>query len=298
MWLIEFLFDLKKLLPIVVLVIAAQGLHVIPNLQERWSPEPWTSTWFELKVPATLRDEPNLYLSVGMQSHTFLAPFFHHASRFVSVAGQTSVELDSPAGEKLRSLMNTHEGRIRVLTGVSASIADSAESRERFAGQLLNHLLRRLGMATDPAGCEVISSARSPGKVLNSRGELPVRTYYMMACALKPIPPDADFEKGRQEAKHIMNAVQETCARLLKPRSDAVDRVPGAFVRRFIGTEFDLLVTDAGQVYASQVRTPVDYRLGTRDDWVEGVRKDFPCPPRKRSSPWFDGNATNEPLSP
>jgi hypothetical protein len=68
-----------------------------------------------------------------------------------------------------------------------------------------------------------------------------------------------------------------------------VDHVREGYVRRYIGSEFDIIVNNEGRVYAYQVRTPVNADFGARDEWTSGPRPGYPCPTRRRSSSWFDG---------
>ncbi len=287
-WIMRALIPASRIAFAFAILALLQGFHVLWNLDERWTAEQWTPTWFELNVPKDAILKPSLYLGVGMQSNAYLAPFVHPQSSFVNIVGQTSIELDTAAGLRLQKLIRQYDGRVRVLTGANLHIVNEPAERAKFIRQI-NVPLQRFGLAANPAQCQVFTSTRAKGIFVDKTGRLPIRDYFVMGCEINPVPIDPQQEQRRRDAGRIMDAVVATCPHLFKPRTSSVDRVPEGFVRRYLGTEYELVINADEQVYGAQVRMPIHVDFGVVEDWKRGTRTDFPCPARRRSSPWFDG---------
>ncbi len=53
---------------VLLTLLVAQGAQLCLGTEFRWNPSPWAGPWFNVETPEKLADEPNLFLSIGMQS--------------------------------------------------------------------------------------------------------------------------------------------------------------------------------------------------------------------------------------
>ena len=60
---------------ILAIIFATQAVQLYMGAEYRWNEVPWGGVWFDVSVPEKLKSQPNLYLTMGAQSNTFLVPF-------------------------------------------------------------------------------------------------------------------------------------------------------------------------------------------------------------------------------
>ncbi len=59
---------------ILLALFVAQGIQLTLGTDYRWNPAPWDGRWFDVEIPEKLASQPNLYLSLGMLSNSYIAP--------------------------------------------------------------------------------------------------------------------------------------------------------------------------------------------------------------------------------
>ena len=287
-WLSRLLFTPRVALMVTFTLALAQCGHMLFTANARWSPDKWTPTWFEIDVPPVLIEKPHLFLSVGLQSNAFLAPFVHSKSSFVNISGQSSIDTVGEAGNRVLQLIQQHRGSVLVLTNVSYDIASTADAREIFL-QKLSFPLARFGLQLDGSQCQFLRSKRSTAPEHDQRPDAKERVHYwMMTCPADEVPISQTEEKSRRNAARLFNSIAATCPNLFSPKAPTVERTSFGYMQHYVGTEFTLLMNSKSkQIWAFQVHASADIDFGSVDDWNNGARKDFTCPGRHRSSPWF-----------
>ena len=98
------------------LLIILQSFFFLTQGSYRWDTREWTADWFNvIEVPARYTDTPALYLSMQRQTPSFLAPYFHPDSQFISLDGMYSIGRHSGAGEKIHHMIQNYQGAVKVI---------------------------------------------------------------------------------------------------------------------------------------------------------------------------------------
>ena len=56
-------------------ILGVQGVQLWMGTGYRWNDTPWDDHWINITVPARLKSEPNLYLTMGVPTNSFVAPY-------------------------------------------------------------------------------------------------------------------------------------------------------------------------------------------------------------------------------
>ncbi|MBS1186363.1 MAG: hypothetical protein H6R04_381 [Burkholderiaceae bacterium] len=267
---------LNRLLPqrlamlTLVLLIGLQLVQFHYTGRTRFSvARPWNGAWFELEIPAKLKNEPHLSLSMGVQPDAFLVAFYHPDSRFVNIVGQYSLDLDASGGQRLRRLLEEYRGRTRV---VFENEMVSGEISEKYQA-MRNMQLNRFGLRLDETDC--ISFVHTgvpmdlpPGNVSGRPLTDAERSVKIVSCGVKPVSVDQAIERDRIHAAMTMDKVQQACPSRFTATSPVVFRDRHAWARFDLNTEIWLRV-DREYIYAQFSGKP-GYVIASRDAFERG----------------------------
>ena len=89
----------------------------------------WDNQWLGIEVPKKLTTEPSLYLTVGAQSNSFIAPFLASGSGLVNFSGGYAFGPEGANGARIQALIRRYTPHLRVLWGGAQPQVDSALSR-------------------------------------------------------------------------------------------------------------------------------------------------------------------------
>ena len=187
-------------------MLLAQAISCTSARTDACTPTPWKAKWFDVDVPALLQQKNFLYLSLDAQSAAFLAPFLNSDSSFVNLVGQSSLALDRPGGERLRSLLDRHRPDIRTLILIRAQTETGEPHPVIFPVQ--DSMLERVGLRSDPNECLVIVMRDvvvrrvliPSGSELPKAGFVPDDTQFL-SCATMPVRADRCRVASRGEAR-------------------------------------------------------------------------------------------------
>src|SRR5258708_15750017 len=90
---------------ILVVIFVTQAVQLYMGAEYRWNGAPWGGPWFQVSVPDKLKTESSLYLTLGTQTNSFLAPFVAMGSGFINVAGGYTLYPDGANGVHARALI-------------------------------------------------------------------------------------------------------------------------------------------------------------------------------------------------
>ena len=250
-------------------LISAQCIHVAQG-EMRWSNEPWTHQWFDVKSPGNLSSEPALYLSIGNQSNSYVFPFLAHSSSFSNPVGQVTMKFNSPGGTRLRALMNTHTGRIKLISTLPVDRDPLAAKRLVLA--TMNTEVAHLGLKTTADHCSILLTAGDNGA--NSSFPLSIQNSprQLLICdALERVLPLNEAEE-RLQIERQFETVKNWCPELFGASLSVVEKLPDRWSQYFVETDITLMMYHH-QFVAS---IPLDNRslnLGHQSDWLAGTSK-------------------------
>lgn len=174
---------------ILVAVFAAQALQLSMGAQLRWNSVAWDGPWFSIAVSERLAAEPNLYLTMGAQSNSFIAAFLAKGSGLINFSGGYALGPEGASGARIDALFRRYAPHLRVLWR-GAPLSDD---EQRLT--VLDDALARFDLRVDTSDCDAIIVKDLPAEVkftLERAGPLPGT-----ATAQRELPDELSFGPWR-----------------------------------------------------------------------------------------------------
>jgi hypothetical protein len=222
----------------ILAIFAAQALQSWIGTDFRWTGVPWDGgRWFEVEVPEKLATEPNLYLSIGVQSNSYLAPYLAPGSGMSNFIGGYPLAPTPANREKLDSLLARFGTHLRFLAYGARLYPDS--ERRSLGVSEVNAALRQLGLRADPGDCNRITVRGLPPLLEVTIGSLPLAkgpadTSYLVTCAVVRDDTDHSGDVARRRSIDlVLDRLEDACPELFQPRRVPTDvRGRGDFAER------------------------------------------------------------------
>lgn len=264
--LLERVFGLRAGRTLGLLLTCLQLVHLAAAGNPRWSPHPWTREMLSVQLPASLVNEPALFVTVGVQSYSYLAAHVHRGSAFTNPIGIYSLPTGGPGWGRFVALRDRWAGRTRVVFRLESP--GETASPQQLAG--MDQFIDRLGLSLDPADCLGIRVS-GVGNAEDAQGS---GEHRLVACAARLRPQgDAELARQRELARRIMNALQARCPRYFQPADPQVEGSDGLWMRRHNMHEIMVWVnfaedTISFRMYRQQLALPIG-RVSTWERDVE-----------------------------
>jgi hypothetical protein len=272
------LFRLLEQLPkvrnyILAIIFVTQAVQLYLGAEYRWNGVPWGGQWFDLSIPEKLRAEPNLYLTLGPQSNSFLAPFLAKDSGFVNVAGGYTLDPEGGSGARVKELIQKFKPNLRAVFLSSKSF----ENAERPSIPHVDELLQWYGLRSDTADCATITVHGLPPELeirfqsLSTPLEPQNRdTTYVVTCRVVPETADRSALIMRRRAVNlVLDRLEDACPKLFQPRH-LVTVIQGDSWRRVYGGTDIVASVSYGRVrFSDQIRPHGLIDVGSESDWAK-----------------------------
>jgi hypothetical protein len=251
-------------------IFIVQAMQLYMGAEYRWNGAPWGGPWFDVSVPGTLKTESNLYLTLGTQTNSFLAPFLSTGSGFINVSGGYTLDPDGANGVRVRQLIQKFEPNLRV-TFLTDKPYEHAPPEP-----LLDSTLQWYGLRPDLNDCATITvHGLDPGVKIRTQGALPLEPQnreatYVEACRVVADMADQSELKARQRVVNLVfDRLEDACPKLFQPRRLISVRY-GDYWRRGYGATDIVASIGHGRVKFSDAmrpQGPID--LGSESDWAK-----------------------------
>jgi hypothetical protein len=248
------------------IILVVQAVQLYMGAEYRWNGVPWGGQWFDVSVPDRLKTESSLYLTLGAQSNSFLAPFLAKSSGFVNIY---ALDPDSANGMRVKELIRRFEPSLRV-----AFVTDKPyENAQR--GPLLDSELQWYGLRPDLSDCATITVHGLPPELkIRYQGTLPLEeqnreTTYVETCRAVPDTADPTALKTRQRAADLVfDRLEDSCPRLFQPRRMITLRLGDSWRRVYGATDIVASISHGRVKFSDEMRPhgPVD--VGGESDWA------------------------------
>lgn len=242
-----------------VTLVVLQAATIGYANEARWTPVGWGKSWFELDIPAELRQQPSLYLDLEGPSASFLLPFLPQGSSMINVTGQYVVEENT----RTRALMEKHRGQIRVMRYFS-------DAGKRDAGSF-NYALARFGLEADMDSCLTIKFLQ--------RIKAPIGDKYLhfVSCKTKPLQWSAarrdEFVAKKRRVDAVFDRIEALCPDLFQPRGLPTEGDGHEFWRIYPNTDMTLKQYGSGLVsFHNGFTNSAAVKLGT----IEALEQAMP----------------------
>jgi hypothetical protein len=253
-------------------ILGVQAIQLCMGTEFRWNPVPWDGQWFKIAVPEKLRTEPNLYLTIGVQSNSFIAPFLARGSGLVNFSGGYALGPGGANGARIKALIGRFSPHLRVLLSGARLHAD-AERREPRRSQV-DAVLARFGMRVDERDCATITVYGLPPPVeVTVKSSEPIEpqsndTTQLVSCHLVPDNSDRSAQIARQRAADlVLDRLEDACPELFQPRRLLSEPNGDAWQRLYMNTDLTAWVSHGWLKFRNPLDANPTAYVGSESDW-------------------------------
>lgn len=268
------LFAAKTRNYILAAIFLTQSIQLLMGAEFRWTSAPWGGPWFSITMPQNLEVDSNLYLTIGMQSNSFVAPFLAPGSGMINFSGSyTPLSNEGAAGARIETLINRYEPHVRVLLR-GARLFEDTERRLPLRSQV-DEALSRFGLRVDTRDCSTISVHGLPPEMeLGLGASRAVREShddtYLVTCHVIRDDADRSATVARQRAVDlVLDRLEDACPELLQPRRSGTEREGGNWRRFYMNTDLRVTVGGGSIRIRDPLRANAQIFVGRETDWEQ-----------------------------
>jgi hypothetical protein len=256
----------------VAALLCAQCYQLAWGAEFNVNPLPWRGPWFDVVLPDKLSTEPDLYLSTGVQTNSFIAAYLPLGSSLVNFSGEYPFAAEGANGARVEALIRRYSPRVRVL--MQAAQPYSGAQGDRALLSLADDALERFGLRSDASDCNTISvrGVPPPFEVQFGKARPPPHddTTYLVTCRVVPEDPaDHAVRMARQRAADVvLDRLEDACPALFQPRRLQTAHVGRRWQRKYMNTDLLAWIT-RGQLSFINLDLPDEMiGLGSVEDWT------------------------------
>lgn len=258
---------------ILVAIFGAQIIQLSFGTNFRWDSVPWDRQWLDVKVPERLATEPNLYLTVGVQSNSFIAPFLAAGSGLVNFSGGYALGPEGANGVRIEALIRRYAPHLRVLWHGALSQSDDEQRKPRQSA--VDDALARFGLRLNMSDCAtIIVHGLPPEPEITFNSSEPIEqqtrdTSYLASCQVVPDNTDRSAQIAREHAVDlVLDRVEDACPELFQPRRLRTEHYREIWRRLYINTDLVVLISHGSVKFFNPVRGGQMIYLGLESDWA------------------------------
>jgi hypothetical protein len=263
---------------ILLTLLVAQAAQLFLGIQYRWNYAPWDRQWFNVTLPEKLASEPNLYLSIGMQSNSFILPFLARGSGFVNFSGGYTLGPDGANASHVRTMIERSAPHLRVLVSGEQIFRDSALREPRQSD--IDDALRVFGLRVDMSDCQTITVEGTPASVWRAlKSSIPAPappapmhryTSFLASCRLVPDGRDQTEETAARRAIDVvLNRLEDACPTLFQPPRPQTEHQNQVWFRVYPMTDLTAWVSNGEVKFVDPSRSPHDIEVGREEEWAK-----------------------------
>jgi hypothetical protein len=254
-------------------IFVVQAVQLYMGAEYRWNAAPWGGQWFDVSIPDKLKTGSNLYLTLGTQSNSFLAPFLSKASGFINVAGGYTLAPEGASGARVRALIRRFSPDLRIAFLTSTPNENTGRPTPLLP---IDDALQGYGLRPDMGDCATITvQGLPPALEIRSQSSLPQEqqnrdTTYIATCRLIPGTFDRSALIARQRAVDlVLDRLEDACPQLFQPRRLATMHYGDAWRRVYGATDIVAWISYGRVKFSDQVRPHGVIDVGSEGDWAK-----------------------------
>jgi hypothetical protein len=264
---------------VLAVVLGIQTVQLCVGANHRWTPVPWDRQWLGIEMPEKLATEPNLYLTVGAQSNSFIAAFLAKDSGLVNFSGAYELGPEGASGARIAALIHRYSPHLRVLWRLTRLEVWKMKHGRRLQ---VDDALLRFNLRIDRTDCVKIALQGLPPdpEILNSAvltelnesADAQPNVSYLMTCGIVPDDSDRSAEIAREHSVNVVfDRVEDACPALFQPRRLRTSRYDETWQRMYLNTDLLLSITRGSVRFTNPVVGGVPpVNLGLESDWARG----------------------------
>jgi hypothetical protein len=262
---------------ILAAIFGIQAVQLWMGTEYRWNPTPWDGRWLTIAVPQRLATEPSLYLTIGIQSNSFVAPFLARGAGLVNFSGGYTLGPDGASGARVKQLISRYGPHVRVLL-TGERLYERADLREPRRSQV-DDALAPFGLRVDMSDCATITVHGLPPElefrivaadaISQPAPQQPRDTTYLVSCHVVPDNTDRSAQIARHRTVElVLDRLEDACPQLFQPRRPLTEYSGNVGVRRYGNTDLSAWVSNDGVKFRQPIRGDSVVYVGREADWV------------------------------
>src|SRR6266404_5901710 len=255
-------------------VIGVQCTQLCMGAEYRWNQAPWDDHWISISVPAKLKSEPNLYLTIGTQTNSFVAPYLAPGAGLINFSGLYTLGPDGATGARIDSLIKRYAPNIRMLIRGEKLYGDDERSTPHRAK--IDDALEPFSLRVDDSDCAIISvDGVTPDLDITMTTSQPAvpqshDTTYLVSCRVVPDKTDHSAELPAHRALDLaLDHLEDACPALFQPRRPRTEYSGKGGLRRYAGTDLTAWVSHGGVKFLQPTVGGDAIYLGHENDWIK-----------------------------
>jgi hypothetical protein len=254
-------------------ILGVQGLQLWMGADYRWNPTPWDDHWVRIEVPAKLASESNLYLTMGIQTNSFVAPYLARGSGLINFSGGYTLSPKGAEGARIEALINRYAPNIRMLIRGERLYADD-ERRSPTRSQI-DDALEPFGLRVDESDCATLTVHGLPPDLefttASSKPAAPQSrdTTYLVSCRVALDKTDHSAHMpARRDADLALDRLEDACPALFQPRRPHTEYSGNDGWRRYLNTDLTAWVSHGWVKFRQPSLGGDTTYLGRETDWI------------------------------
>jgi len=254
--------------------LGVQGVQLWMGADYRWNETPWDDHWINISVPAKLKSEPNLFLTIGAQTNSFVAPYLAPGSGLINFSGVYTLGPDGATGARIAAVINRYAPNVRMLIR-GERLYRNDEGRLPNRAQI-DDALRPFRLRVDESDCATIAVHGLPPDLeftmATSQPTVPQSrdTTYLLSCRV--VADNADHSAQIPAQRNIdlaLDHMEDACPALFQPRRPHTEYGGDGGLRHYLNTDLNAWVSH-GRVKFLQPSLGGDVvYLGLENDWAK-----------------------------
>ena len=257
-------------------ILAAQGLQLYMGTDYRWNPTGWSDHWVDIELPPKLALQPDLYLTLGAQSNSFLAPYLAPAAGLINVAGVYALNRDGANGARVQALIHRYAPNVRMLVA-GARLYGESEGRMPTRA-FIDDAVGSFGLRVDPGDCATITVHGLPPDLeftmAASKPAVPQShdSTFLVSCRLVADDDHSANLHSRQAVDLALDHLEDACPALFQPRRLRTEYGGNGGLRRYLNTDLVAWVSHGTVKFRQPTLGGGTVYLGREDDWTDAAR--------------------------
>jgi hypothetical protein len=259
---------------VIASILGIQGVQLWMGADFRWNQTAWDDHWINIEVPARLKSQPNLFLSMGgAQTNSFIAPYLDPGAGLVNISGLYTLGPDGANGAQISTLVNRYAPNTRMLIDGHRLYRDDEQHLPNHTQ--VNDVLRPFSLRVDDNDCATIAvHGLPPGLEIamgtpESGAPQSRDTTYLVSCSV--VHDNTDYSAqipARRDIDLALDHLEDACPALFQPRRPHTEIIGNGGLRRYGGTDLIAWVSH-GTVKFFQPPLGGDViSLGAESDWT------------------------------
>lgn len=223
-------------------ILGVQSVQLYMGTDYRWNPTAWNEHWVDISVPAKLAAKADLYLTLGAQTNSFLAPYLPPEAGLVNVAGVYALDPAGANGARIQELIRRYTPNVRMLIRGQRLYRDDEGRAPNRA--LVDDAVGPFGLRLDESDCATFTVhglpddpdfTRTTPKTTVTQDQ---ETTYLVSCHLVPDTAEhSDQLLTRQAADLALDHLEDACPALFQPRRLRTEYGGSGGLRRYLNTD-------------------------------------------------------------